>query len=288
MTIKDIIQKGVSALEGRDNALLDVEVLVAFVLGVDREYLIMHGEEEMDESLVELFGNYLKRVVEGEPIAYILNEKEFFGLSFFVDERVLIPRPETEHLVERVIEYIRRNSDGRRRFKVLDVGTGSGNIAVSIAKSFEGEDDIIDQIDAVDLSERAIEVAQVNADQHGVSERVCVFQSDLLGFLDEGEEYDVIVANLPYIGEERNRFVSQETEKYEPNLALFGGEGGLELYKKMFQELIDKDVSFDILVGEFGFGQSEELSKLLDKYFAQKWVIDKDLAGIDRMFVVKN
>lgn len=288
MTIKSVIENGVEVLGDRNNALLDVEILLAFVLGVEKEYLIMNSREDVDENLLKLFFKYLKRVEEGEPIAYILKEKEFYGLSFFVDERVLIPRPETEHLVERVVKYLKKNSVDGRRFTVLDVGTGSGNISISIAKSFTDEDGVIEQIDAVDFDDGAIDVAKLNADQHGVSERVCVFQSDLLDFLDGGEKYDVIVANLPYIGVERNRHVSVETEKYEPNIALFGGKGGLELYKKMFQELLDKDVSFDILVGEFGFAQSEELGELLDKYFTHKWVIDKDLAGVDRMFVVKN
>jgi len=285
--IKDLLKQGVEFLDGRDGALLDVELILAFVLGVDKEYLIIKSDEEIDEGLECLFYNYIKRVKDGEPIAYIIQNKEFYGLDFYVDGRVLIPRPETERLVEKVIEYLEQNFDETRRMRVLDVGTGSGNIAVSVAKYFMDQGlDIIDEVRALEFDEAAAEVARINVSQHGVDHLVNVFQSDLLEAVEDGEEFDVIVANLPYIGEVKNHFVSASAEKYEPNVALFGGHGGLELYNKMFQDLTERGISAGLITGEFGFAQGKEMGELLSKYFDQRWRIEKDLAGIDRLFVI--
>ncbi|MFA5820779.1 MAG: peptide chain release factor N(5)-glutamine methyltransferase [Candidatus Gracilibacteria bacterium] len=262
---------------------LDAEVLLAYVLGEDREYLIAWGEKEVARDLVLLFGEYEKRAVEGHPVAYIVGKKEFYGLDFFVDKRVLIPRPETEMLVAEVLAYLKENSERKNHWKILDVGTGSGNIAVSIAKNLI-EVDV--EIEAVDVSEDALEVARVNAAQHGVDDRIHFFQGDLLEFAEEGEKFDVIVANLPYIGTMKNNFVEGNVKKYEPNSALFGGGDGLELYKKLFQQICDKKIRLEAMFGEFGDEQTEELKELLNKYFEHEWRIEKDLAGIDRLFVV--
>ncbi|MFH1284935.1 MAG: peptide chain release factor N(5)-glutamine methyltransferase [Candidatus Peregrinibacteria bacterium] len=280
MTIKDLLKSGAD--------ILDREVLLAYVLGVPREHLLAHPNEEIPEELAEVFSVYINRVEEGEPVAYITCEKEFFGLNFYVDNRVLIPRPETEQLVERALGYMGDRAKAGRRFRILDVGTGSGNIAVSIARNFGDESCFIDRIDAVDRDNDAIDVAKINVGQYSLEDKIHVFQSDLLEFAEDGEEYDVIISNLPYIGTVKNRFVSAATEKYEPGVALFGGEDGLELYKKMFQQIVEKGVKFGILIGEFGFAQREDMEEVLNKYFEQKWRIEKDLAGIDRIFMVTN
>lgn len=284
MSIKELIHEGLDFFGERVNAALDAEVLLAHSLDVDREYLVRNFSDEVDEAVADLYRGYLRRVAEGEPIAYITGSKEFHGLDFYVDDRVLIPRPETEQIVDRVLDYVREHSDGVRRFKILDVGTGSGNIAVSLAKKID--DNSLEVVEAVDVSDKALEVARLNAEQHGVDHLVHFFESDLLEFVDEGERYDVVVANLPYIGEDTNRFVSAETEKYEPNVALFGGTDGLRLYDKLFQQIKDNDVSFDLMIGEFGFAQREGVASLLNRYFPQRWAIVQDLAGIDRIFVV--
>ena len=190
---------------------LDAEVLLAYVLGEDREYLIAWSEKEVAKDFILLFTEYEKRAISGEPVAYIVGKKEFYGLDFFVDERVLIPRPETEMMVAEVLGYLKENSERKNHWKILDVGTGSGNIAVSIAKNLE---DLALEIEAVDVSEEALEVARVNAAQHGVDDKIHFFQGDLLEFAEEGEKFDVIVANLPYIGTMRNNFVEGNVKKY--------------------------------------------------------------------------
>ncbi len=288
MQIRDLLKKGMDSLHGRDSASLDAEVLLAYALGVDKEYLFSRGDEEIDSFTVALYNKYIRRVAKGEPVAYILGKKEFYGLNFFVDERVLVPRPETEHLVDEALQYLKGNDENGRRFRILDVGTGSGNIAVSVAKGFFdlGSEGVLEQVDAIDISEAACEVAKVNVGQHGFDEIIHVYQSDLLDAIEEGERFDVVVANLPYIGEFKNRYVTDDVENHEPGEALFGGEDGLELYKKMFQQIAGKGVGCDVVIGEFCFGQAENMKSLLNSFFDQRWSIKKDNAGIDRIFIV--
>lgn len=282
MQIKEALKMSRDFLVGHENAILDAELIVAHVLGESREYLLAHDDEEIDDSLLDLLKGYLQRVKDGEPLAYILNEKEFYGLNLFVDRRVLVPRPETEQIVERVMEYI-ESQGGEKNLRILDVGTGSGNMAVAIGRNLN-----VAEVLALDIDEGALDVARTNVEQFSLEEKIELAQSDLLDAVDDGEYFDVIVANLPYIGRVDHRHVSVAAEKYEPDHALFGGDSGLELYKKMFQQMLDKGVGFDLLMGEFGFGQREDMEEMLNKYFEQKWRIEKDLAGIDRIFVVNN
>lgn len=279
---------GVTAGFTGDTAFLEAEVLLCHALGEEKEYLFAHANDEVrGEALEKLYIRYLARVKNGEPLAYVTGEKEFYGLDFFVNENVLIPRPETEMLVDKVLSYMKENFEKHGKFRVLDIGTGSGNIAVSIAKNSEfGGVETVEYIDAIDVSEGAIEVALKNVEQHGVEGKVRIFYSDLLDGIAEDERYHVIVANLPYIGTERNNFVEENVRKYEPTGALFAGDDGLDLYKKLFQQILKRDVGWEMIVGEFGFGQRCGFEKLLNKYFEQKWAIEKDMAGIDRMFVV--
>ncbi|MDA1060361.1 MAG: peptide chain release factor N(5)-glutamine methyltransferase [bacterium] len=281
MQVKQLLKKGTDFLGNRRNALLDCELLLSFTFGFNREKLMINADKDVEVELESLFEQYLQRVSEGEPLAYILGEKEFYGLNFFVDKRVLIPRPETELIVEKALECM----EGSRDLRILDLGTGSCNISVAIATDLG---DRLLQIDAVDISEDACEVAKINVEQHGLSEYIHVFQSDLLENIDSKHRYDLIVANLPYIGESKHRFISADTEKYEPKEALFGGHDGLVLYNKLFQQIVEKGLCFNYLIGEFGFAQGYAARELLNKYFDQNWGIEVDLAGIERIFIVKN
>ncbi len=296
MTIRDLIKQGYEFLEGAENAVLNCEVVLANVLGVEKKYLIANsdqvigGDSEFSEDLADLYMAYLKKVKAGEPVAYILKEKEFYGLNFYVDNRVLVPRPETEQLVETVLNFLEEKYGVKRsrefesdaeKFRILDVGTGSGNIAISLATNFQNLEAV-----ALDLKDEALEVARVNVNQHGVEDRVELAQSDLLDVIDEGEKFHVIVANLPYIGTKTNSDVDENVEQYEPSSALFAGDDGLDLYLKMFQQIKDKNLQYDLIVGEFGSMQREDMEALLTDFFEGNWRIEKDLAGLDRMFVV--
>ncbi|MBI4235213.1 peptide chain release factor N(5)-glutamine methyltransferase [Candidatus Peregrinibacteria bacterium] len=253
MTIRDLLNEGILFLVDcggteklSDTALsaLNAELLLAYSLDESREFLFANANGDADPGSVYMFWHYIKRLASGEPIAYIIKKKEFYGLDFFVDQRVLIPRPETEMLVEAALKFSAANPS--KKLRILDLGTGSGNIAISLAKNLP--DECIDLIDAVDLSEAACEVAKINALQHGVDDRVSVFPADLLDFADENGRYDLIVANLPYIGEVSHDFVSENVEKYEPNSALFAGDDGLALYKNLFEQILGKNITCDLLI----------------------------------------
>jgi len=275
MNIREILQE-VKMTLGPQGDFLGAELLLAFVLKKDRIYLLAHDDEILTNVDVEKFENLFERMLAGEPVAYLTGNKEFFGMDFLVDKRVLIPRPETEHLVERVLDYCKQWSGSLR---ILDVGTGSGCIAVSLAKHLPSA-----QVTAVDISLDALEVAGLNAEKNGV--KIQFFQSDLLQSV-EGP-FDIIVANLPYIGEKRFAFVTRSVSDYEPHLALFAGEDGLELYRKFFEQLLATSWKPKLLLGEFGFLQRDELTALFKKVFTgQEIRFEQDYAHIDRMFVVE-
>lgn len=266
MKIKDLLQTGGNSLEK--------EVLLAHILNKSREFLLANPDYDISNESCIRFYEKIRGHERGVPIAYLTKHKEFFGLPFFVDERVLIPRPETEFLVEKVIDLV--TSDIRLK-RIVDIGTGSGNIAVSLAKHLKSA-----EIFATDISDKALEVAKINAKKHDVV--VSFIKSDLLEELKE-MEFDIIVANLPYIGTETNTFVSKETQAHEPHVALYGGSDGLELYEKLFNQVED----FKYLLGEIGFMHREALEEFFKNYFPDaECEILPDLAGLDRYFIIKN
>lgn len=278
MNIQEFLQEA-RQKTGPDGDVLGAELLLAFVLGRTREYLLAHPYEVLEDGSLERYHTLFGRMLAGEPVAYLLGKKEFFGLEFFVDGRVLIPRPETEHLVEYVLNFVRKS--GIREPKILDLGTGSGCIAVSLAKHLPSA-----WVAGSDISLEALEVAKKNAVFHGVEGRTGFFQADLLEGL-EGP-FDVIALNLPYIGEKRFSFVSKSAVDYEPHLALFGGEDGLELYRRFFEQLSGRKWRPSLLAGEFGFLQKDELHDSISGVFPSAEVrFEQDYAHIDRMFVVE-
>ena len=258
---------------------LEAEILLAHVLGVSREKIIAHPEMKIPGRSSRHFKILCAKREKGMPLAYITHHKEFFGLNFYIDERVLIPRPETEILVE---ETLKLCLEGGNYNSVLDIGTGSGCIAVTLAKKMLNA-----RIIAVDISVSAINVAKKNAQMHNVADKIEFIKSDLLsGVLDRN--IDIIVANLPYIGEAEKRFVSRETLDYEPRAALFAGKTGLELFEKLFRQLGEVVLRPKYLLAEVGFSQKPAIGKLIKSYFGNvdvKW--RKDLAGINRVFIIK-
>lgn len=287
MTIKELLVEGSKRLSRSSSKDLDCEVLLGFVLGISREKLLGDFFWEVPEGDASLYFKYVDEVAGGKPVAYITHSREFYGLDFYVDERVLIPRPETEMVVEEALGFLRENVSkfAGRDALVLDVGTGSLCITAAILKNFENAFAY-----AVDVNEDALEVARMNREYHGLETHCEIFQSDLLSNVEEAK-FDVIVANLPYVTDDASgELLSESVKKFEPGSALFGGGDGLELYKRLIQEIVEKKVEFDLLVCEFGLGQVASVRELLSKNFDQagfKWEIKKDLAGIDRIFVVR-
>ncbi|MFC1811011.1 peptide chain release factor N(5)-glutamine methyltransferase [Patescibacteria group bacterium] len=265
MYIKDLLQTGGNSLEK--------EVLLAYILQKPREFLLSNSDYDVSNENCSSFFEMIRRHERGIPVAYLTNHKEFYGLPFYVDRRVLIPRPETEFLVEKVLELVQNDIKLNR---IIDIGTGSGNIAVTLATHLK---DIV--ISATDVSENALEVAKMNAKRMNVEDRVRFIESNLMD--DINEDFDIIVANLPYIGEETNNFVSKETDEHEPHVALYGGQDGLELYEELFKKI----KNFKYLLGEIGFMHREKLEELFKKYFPTfKCEIINDLAGLDRYFII--
>lgn len=280
MTVGDLKAVGQEQISSTTSDL-DIELILSFVTGMSKEQLFLDKKLLLDRPKIDLILTLFERVSAGEPMAYILKNKEFFGYDFYVDERVLIPRPETEFLVEKALRFM---DELVGELSILDVGTGSGNIGISIAKSADRER--IKKITMIDIDSGAIEVARINAERHSIKDLVEIYKGDLLEDFDEGN-YQIIIANLPYIGTKKHQFVSPNVACFEPHIALFGGRDGLILYKKLFQQLIARRLKFKFLLGEIGFSQAADLSLILDSFFPGNWEILRDLAGLDRYFIVK-
>lgn len=263
---------------------LESEILLAFVLHQERSYLLAHDRERLSPDAFQSFEKLAADRKAGRPISYITRDKEFFGLPFYVDERCLIPRPETELLVEMTLWEISRQK--LRHPKILDIGTGSGAIAIALGHTLPDA-----KIIGIDISNKALEVAEINRKKFGLS-NVSFLQSDLLEKVTY-HDFDVIVANLPYIGEEKFSFVEKEVVENEPLAALFGGYDGLDLYRRLFRDLALTRkqqrifASLKFFAGEFGFLQGETLTKEMNKYFDQEPEFFQDLAGIDRLFMIR-
>lgn len=284
---------------------LSAEVWLGFVLGREKSWIFAHGEEMVMVGDEQKFWSGAEEMLGGKPVAQLTGSKEFYGLDFWVTDQVLVPRPESELIVDLVKDFVmgreaaaattiaaRRgrgndNSDTSRisesrggRVTVVDVGTGSGCILLAILSVLPEARGI-----GVEISATALEVAKENTRRLGFSKRVELIQGNLLEPVDEAVE--VIVANLPYIGRERFNFVAENVARHEPEVALYGGSDGLDLYREMFAQLVGKSWRPAFLAGEFGFGQEEVMRGVLQEYFFDRhFEIIDDLAGIPRVFVV--
>ncbi len=281
MTVGEILIQGGEMLADRPTPRLDAELVLAAMMGLTREQLFCSSDKQVGEAYRSRFFDFMAQVRTGKPVSYITRSKEFFGRNFYVDERVLIPRPETEMLVEQAIEHSK--TLGLSSPRILDLGCGSGCIGLTLALELPNA-----YITLSDISADALEVTTMNAERLGLLEKVKILESNLLSNLLD-QEFDFVVTNLPYIGTKIHHVVSEEVDAYEPSLALYGGDDGLVLYKKMFQQILTCKTLPRRLIGEFGFGQSDDVFSLLNTFFEHKASsiqILPDLAGIDRVFVV--
>ncbi|MBU0981332.1 peptide chain release factor N(5)-glutamine methyltransferase [Patescibacteria group bacterium] len=275
MTISSILSKAQKA-----GLRSEMEVFLADLLGKDRTFLIAHGEEEIPVSKLSALQLAWVKILEGTPVAYLIHKKEFYGLEFYVDERVLVPRPETERLVDLVIQKAEKLKElGTKEVRVLELGTGSGAIAVAVKKT---DQSLI--VAASEVSKEALKVAKINAKKLGVE--VQFIEADLLDGIEK--EAQILVANLPYIGTETNNFVSENVESHEPHVALFGGSDGLRLYAKLFDQISEGGWDFSGIFGELGFSQGEQMLELAGEKLPEfKASLLQDLQGLDRYFVLE-
>jgi len=207
----------------------EAEIILADLLGKDRSFLHAYPEFNLTRPQEHRYIELLRRRESNEPLAYILGHKEFYGREFYVDRRVLIPRTETEDLVDQIISYIKSNYSIKRLIKIADVGTGSGCIAITLARLLPNA-----KIYATDIDQSALEVAKKNAKYHQVEDKIIFLEGDLLSPLSES--VDIIVANLPYIKSAVIKKLDPQISKWEPKIALDGGADGLALYRVLFKQ----------------------------------------------------
>jgi release factor glutamine methyltransferase len=256
-------------------ARLDAELLLAYVLGWGRARLLAEGRWPLDQQQESAFHSLVARRAALEPVAYLIGHKEFYGLDFAVDSSVLVPRPETELLVERTLERLKVRTF--ERLVVVDVGTGSGAIAVALAVHLP-----VARIIAIDISPAALELARRNVERHGLAGRVRLLQGDLLDPLDQ--PVDLIVSNPPYtiLSE-----IDAGVRRHEPRLALDGGPDGLELYRRLLAAAPTKLRPDGAVLLEIGATQAAAVAELARRAFPEAWVsVHQDLAGRDRVVVV--
>ena len=259
-----------------ENPHLEAEIILAHALHIDRIRLYIDFEKELDKPSLELFKGFITRRVKGEPAAYITGSKQFMSLIFKVTPDVLIPRPETEMLIESVIE-ISKIIEGK--LTVLDIGTGSGAIAVSLAKFVDNI-----AVTATDISKKALEVAIENAKKHQVENKISFIEADL--FPVETQKYDIIVSNPPYIKTAEIKTLQIEIRDYEPHSALDGGPDGLDFYKKIAEKSDNYLNENGRLILEVGYDGAKDVAVLVQDALKTKNIrIKKDLNGVDRVVI---
>lgn len=275
-TIRRVVSWSAEDFAGRGiaTARLDAELVVAQALGIDRVRVYMELDRPLTSDELAAIRALVARRRKYEPIAYILGRKEFYGRAFEVGPAVLVPRPETELVVERALALLPEGSEAR----VLDLCTGSGAIAVSIAAERPRV-----QVDATDVSEGALELAGRNALAHGVSERLRLLQGDLFVALDRDARYSLVVANPPYIVDAEVASLSPDVASWEPHLALAGGPDGLSLVRRIVEGAPRVLEPGGSLVFEIGKGQAPGVLALLTTPVWAEARAYQDLARIERV-----
>lgn len=275
MVIKDCILKASEFLRasGTDTPALDARVLLCYVLEKSDVYLMTNPDEEISKDAETHFFLLVNRRAEDEPIAYITGEKEFMSHKFYVDSNVLIPRPDTEHLAELAIELV--NSNGLKT--VADFCTGSGALAISVAKTCPDA-----QVKGYDISDGAIEVANKNKELLK-ADNVHFCKTDVLTGLDRlNEKFDIVISNPPYIDGEDMKKLEKTVSDYEPHLALFGGEDGLDFYRTITEKARLFLNDGGILAFEVGHTQAADVAHFMENDF-KDIQIKKDYADIERV-----
>lgn len=276
MTLFDALQEAATTLAASphpENARRDAEFLLLHTLGRDRAYLLTHQKDALAEANLSSYRERIRRRAAGEPIQYITGQQEFYGLDFAVRPGVLIPRPETEHLIE-AVQVAAADYQAPR---IIDVGTGSGAIAVALAHSLLNA-----ALTATDISPLALEIAHENALRNGVEGKISFRHANLLSGL-EGEQFDIIVSNPPYVALESRESLSVEVREYEPEVALFAGKDGFEIYRRLIPQAFERLAAPGWLLLEIGHGQSEEIQRILEAYGFEEVIFHPDLQGIPRV-----
>lgn len=261
---------------------VEAEVLVGHVLGMSKTRLYTEPERSLTSAETERLRYLVQRRLDREPAAYILGHCEFYGIDLYVDSHTLIPRPETELLVEEAVEVAHCISRQGERITIADIGTGCGAVAISLALALPQA-----KIYATDISPSALQVAEANCHRHGVDARVALLQGNLVEPLPQS--LDMLVANLPYVRDREFADLSPEIREHEPTIALAGGRDGLDKIQGMLQQMRAKWTAHlgegpACLLLEIGQGQGEMLASIVRDYFPQASIeLISDLGGIERV-----
>ena len=279
MIWREVIRKTGEFLDskGVPDAPTASELMASRLLGCSRGFLVSHLSREVSEKHLEALRRGMRRLVAGEPLQYVLGEWDFRTLTLSCDSRALIPRPETEELVSRVLKWLKANPSESERI-IIDVGTGTGAIILSLAAEYKGNAAFIGS----DVSEDAIALAKANAVRTGLSQRVKFVVMDGLDDFDEPECVDVIVSNPPYIERAVCDTLDPRVRNFEPRLALDGGESGLDFYDRYLADALNVLRTGGAVFFEIGENQGEALRSLLENYGFSDIKIEKDFAGHDR------
>ena len=276
MNIENILNKGTSILKANKiaNPYLDSEILLSESINRDKKHIILNPKEILENKQLNNFNSLIERRRKGEPIAYLINKKEFWKNEFYVNENVLIPRPDTELIIDQVLKIYSKNS----QLQILDIGTGSGCILLSILKertSFYGT--------GIDISKKSINVSKFNANRLKLDNRVKFYNSDVDNF--KIGKYDLIVSNPPYIELLSLKYLEKDVVNFEPKLALSGGFDGFSKIRKVISKastLIKKNGK---LILEIGFNQKNKVKEILKKegFYINKTI--KDYGNNDRCII---
>jgi release factor glutamine methyltransferase len=279
-SIADSILQGAHTLRlaGVPEARREAGSLLAHILGRDRSFILSHAEDAIKDDHAELFRRYLQRRAEGEPLQYITGQQEFFGLVFEVNRNVLIPRPETELLIETALKLV---GTGDAAPSICDVGTGSGCIGITLVHELPQAFAV-----ALDISPEALKVAERNAARHSVADRISFIVSNCFSGLDQTDAqqscFDLIVSNPPYVESNAMASLQKEVKEFEPHVALVAGEDGLTVIRRLLSEVGSFLRPGGFFVFEIGFNQAAAVEQLIDQETWRLLGIHADLQGIPR------
>lgn len=281
MTLREALTIAAAELAGdeqlRDTATRDAELLLLHTLQIPHITLIAHPETELTPSQRATYETNIARRLRHEPIQHITGQQEFYGLNFQVTPAVLIPRPETEHLVEAVLNLV----PAKQPLKIADIGAGSGAIAITLAVHLPQA-----TITALDISAEALDIATFNAREHHVADRIKFLQSDLLSALThEPATFDAIVSNPPYVAESDRNTLHPQVRDYEPPTALFAGETGLDIYRRLIPQANNALKPNGLLALEIGHGQQSAVASLLESWSNVSFI--NDLQQIPRVALAR-
>jgi len=287
MTIKTLIKNYAPKLKGKSSSpILDTELLIGRTLNKPKEYLYTYPEKKLTANQIERFEKYFQRRLQSEPIAYILGHLEFYSLKFKVNPNVLIPRPETEILVEQVLKFSKQLAIRHKPFTICDIGVGSGAIIISLAKNIKNAN-----FYGTDISPKALKLARQNAKTHKA--KIKFLAGNLLKPIQNLQlaiHNLIITANLPYLDQKQENLLASSDAKsllYEPQIAWDGGIDGLDYYQEFFQQIKDYKIKPLAIFLEIGHQQTSQIKRLAKEVLANyKVKIIKDLCGHDRIVII--